>query len=190
MTLTDALATLAPAIPEGTVCIHANGYIGRAGCAARDRDENFYMIGSMGLAGSIGVGVALAQPRRRVLVLDGDGNVLMNLGGLATIAARKPANLLHVCFDNSAHASTGAQPTISGSVRLDEIARAAGYRWVGRVETPEALAAEVPAFLAREGPAFLLVRIALGPPGPPGPRIPWSPEEMTGRVRRALGVAR
>src|SRR5438132_4050673 len=158
MTLADALAVLTPAVPNGTVCIHANGYIGRAGCAARDRDECFYMIGSMGLASSIGLGVALAQPRRRVLVLDGDGNVLMNLGTLATIAAARPANLHHVCFDNGAHASTGAQPTITDRVHLDAIARAAGYRWVARVETPDALAAEVPPFLACEGPAFLLVR--------------------------------
>jgi len=190
MTLTDALAVLAPLVPEGTACIHANGYIGRAGCAVRDRDECFYMIGSMGLAASIGLGVALAQPRRRVLVLDGDGNVLMNLGTLATIAAARPANLLHVCFDNGAHASTGAQPTISDRVRLDEVARAAGYRSVRRVETRAALAAEAPAFLAEEGPAFLLVRIALGPPGPPGPRIPLTPAAMAARTRAALGKAR
>ena len=188
MTLADALAVLAPMIPQGTVCIHANGYIGRAGCAARDADENFYMIGSMGLASSIGLGLALARPERRVLVLDGDGNVLMNLGALASIAAAAPRNLLHVCLDNGAHASTGAQPTISGRVHLDEIARAVGYGWVGRVETQDALAAEAPGFLAREGPAFLLVRIALGPPGPPGPRIPHTPEAMTARLRRALAV--
>ena len=190
MTLADALAVLTPAVPDGTVCIHANGYIGRAGCAVRDRDECFYMIGSMGLASSIGLGVALAQPRRRVLVLDGDGNVLMNLGTLATIAAARPANLLHVCFDNGAHASTGAQPTVSDRVPLDELARAAGYRFVGRVETRAALAAAAPAFLAREGPAFLLVRIALGPPGPPAPRIPHAPEAMTARLRRGLGAGR
>src|SRR2546426_6503216 len=139
MTLTDALAILAPLVPEGIACIHANGYIGRAGCAARDRDECFYMIGSMGLGASIGLGIALAQPRRRVLVLDGDGNVLMNLGTLATIAAKQPANLLHVCFDNRAHASTGAQPTISDRVRLDEIARAAGERFARPGETRAAL---------------------------------------------------
>ena len=190
MTLADALAVLAPAIPEGTVCVHANGFIGRAGHAARDRDECFYMIGSMGLAASIGLGIALAQPRRRVLVLDGDGNVLMNLGTLATIAATRPPNLLHVCFDNSAHASTGAQATVSDRVRLEEVARAAGYRSVVRVDSREALSAEAPAFLAREGPAFLLVRIALGPPGPPGPRIPHTPEEMAARLRRALGAPR
>jgi len=189
VTLTEALAILAPHIPAGTACIHANGYVSRAGCAARDREECFYMIGSMGLAASIGLGVALTRPDRRVLVLDGDGNVLMNPGALASIGAAAPPNLHHVCFDNGAHASTGGQRTISDRVRLEEVARACGYRWSGRVETAEALAAEVPALLGREGPAFLLIRIALGPPGPPGPRIPHAPEAMTARLRRALGAA-
>jgi len=190
MTLSEALALLAPQVPEGTVSIHANGYIGRAGYAARDRDESFYMIGSMGLASSIGLGIALAQPARRVLVLDGDGNVLMNLGTLATIAARAPANLLHVCFDNGAHASTGGQPTVSDRVQLDEVARAAGYRAVVRVEDTGALAAVAPDFLARHGPAFLLVRVALAPAEKPAPRVPHTPEAMTERLRRALGAAR
>jgi len=188
MTLAEAFGVLVPAIPAGTVCIHANGHIGRAGCAARDADECFYMIGSMGLASSIGLGVALARPERRVLMLDGDGNVLMNLGTLATVAARGPRNLLHLCFDNGAHASTGGQATISDRVRLDEVARAAGYRSVARVETPEALAAAAPRFLASEGPAFLLVRLALG--GAPAPRVPHAPEAMTARLRRALGAER
>jgi thiamine pyrophosphate-dependent acetolactate synthase large subunit-like protein len=186
MTLTEALAVLLPAVPEGTACIHANGYIGRAGYAARDRDQCFYMIGSMGLASSIGLGIALAQPERLVVVLDGDGNVLMNLGALATIAAARPPNLLHVCFDNRAHASTGGQPTVSDRVQLDDLARAAGYRAVARVEAPAALDAEVPALLGRLGPTFLLVRIELGPPGPPAPRIPHAPETMAARLRRAL----
>jgi sulfopyruvate decarboxylase subunit beta len=186
MTLGDALGVLAPHLTD-EVCVHANGYISRAGHAARDRDTCFYMIGSMGLAASIGLGIALAQPRRRVLVLDGDGNVLMGMGGLADIAAARPANLLHVCFDNHAHASTGAQATIADQVQLDEVARAAGYRWTARVETPAELARVVPEFLRLSGPAFLLVRIALGPPGAPGTRIPYSPEAMTARLRRALG---
>ena len=188
MILNEALALIVPHL-RNEVCVHANGYISRAAFGARDRDECFYMVGSMGLASSIGLGLALARPDRRIVVFDGDGNVLMNLGTLGTVAAAAPPNLLHLCFDNEAHASTGGQPTISNRVPLDAIARAAGYRWTGRVETPEALAAEAPAFVAREGPAFLLVKVELGPPGPPGPRIPHTPAEMTARLRRALGVA-
>jgi len=189
MTLGEALGELVPHLRD-ELCVHSNGYISRAGCAARDRPECFYMIGSMGLAASIGLGLALAQPSRRVLVLDGDGNVLMNPGALASIAAAAPSNLLHVCFDNGVHASTGGQPTVSDRVRLDELACAAGYRWAGRVESRAALSDLAGEFLTREGPAFLLVRIALGPPGPPGPRVPHAPEEMTSRLRRTLGVAR
>jgi thiamine pyrophosphate-dependent acetolactate synthase large subunit-like protein len=186
MLLTDALGLIAPHLRD-EVCVHANGYLSRAAFALRDDDRCFYMIGSMGLAASIGLGIAMAQPARRVVVFDGDGNVLMNLGTLATIAAVAPRNLLHLCFDNAAHASTGGQPTISDRVALEQVARAAGYRWAGRVESPAELADEAPRFLAREGPAFLLVRVALGPPGPPGRRIPHPPEAMTARLRRALG---
>jgi sulfopyruvate decarboxylase subunit beta len=188
MTLHDALAILVPHLgDELRVC--SNGFMSRAAYGAGDSEGSFYMIGSMGLAASIGLGIAMAQPRRRVLVLDGDGNVLMNMGTLATIAVAAPSNLLHVCFDNSAHASTGGQPTISSRVRLEAMARAAGYRSAERVETPEALEAAVPGFLGARGPAFLLVRTDLGPPGAPGPRIPFTPVEMTARMRRALGAA-
>jgi thiamine pyrophosphate-dependent acetolactate synthase large subunit-like protein len=188
MTLRDALDRIAPRLRD-EVCVHANGHLSRAAFGVRDADTSFYMIGSMGLASSIGLGIALGRPDRRVIVFDGDGNVLMNLGTLAMIAAAAPPNLLHLCFDNSAHASTGGQPTISDRVALDSLARAAGYRWTGRVESPEALDEALPGFLARPGPAFLLVRIALAPPGAPGPRIPWTPVEMTARLRRALGPA-
>ena len=186
MNLTEALALVVPHLGDA-VCVHANGYISRAGHAARDTERCFYMIGSMGLASSIGLGVALTAPARRVVVLDGDGNVLMNPGALCSIAAAGPANLYHLCFDNGAHASTGGQHTISDRVRLEELARAAGYRSAERVESTTALAAVLPAFFARPGPAFLLARIALGPSGPPGVRIPHTPEEMTARLRGALG---
>jgi len=154
----------------------------------RDTAGCFYMIGSMGLASSIGLGIALVQPRQRVVVFDGDGNVLMNMNTLARIAAAAPRNLVHLCFDNGAHASTGGQATISGTVHLDEVARAAGYRWSGRVDDAGALADVVPRVMAQDGPSFLLMKIALGPAGAPGPRIPHTPEQMTHRLRRALGA--
>lgn len=188
MTSKDALAILVPHL-QGALRVHANGFLSRAAFGTADDEGCFYMIGSMGLASSIGLGLALAQPKRRVVVLDGDGNVLMNMGTLATIATQAPPNLLHVCFDNGAHASTGGQKTIADRVPLDRMAATAGYRWTGRVSTPEALAEEAPRFVEREGPAFLLVEIQLGPPGAPGPRIPYTPEEMTARMRRATGVA-
>jgi thiamine pyrophosphate-dependent acetolactate synthase large subunit-like protein len=187
MTLRDALAVVAPRL-GAAVRIHANGYMSRAAYGAGDDERCFYMIGSMGLASSIGLGLALARPAERVVVFDGDGNVLMNLGTLARIAAAAPPNLVHLCFDNGAHASTGAQATISGAVALDDVARAAGYRRVARVDAGGALAAAVDRALAEDGPSFVLVKIALGPDGPPGPRIELTPPAMTRRLRHALGV--
>jgi thiamine pyrophosphate-dependent acetolactate synthase large subunit-like protein len=78
---------------------------------AGDRPENFYTWGSMGLASSIGLGLAMAKPERRVLVLDGDGSLLMNLGSLATIADVAPANLVVIVWDNELYGTTGGQPT-------------------------------------------------------------------------------
>jgi thiamine pyrophosphate-dependent acetolactate synthase large subunit-like protein len=79
--------------------------------AAGDRPRNFYTWGSMGLASSIGLGIALAQPDIRVIVLDGDGSMLMNLGSLATIGLLRPDNLLVIVMDNEEYATTGGQPT-------------------------------------------------------------------------------
>ena len=79
--------------------------------AAGDRPQNFYTWGSMGLASSIGLGLALARPDVRVIVLDGDGSLLMNLGSLATIGLLHPANLVVVVMDNQEYATTGGQPT-------------------------------------------------------------------------------
>lgn len=79
--------------------------------AAGDRPRNFYTWGSMGLASSVGLGIALARPEVRVLVLDGDGALLMNLGSLATIGLLRPANLTVIVMDNEEYATTGGQPT-------------------------------------------------------------------------------
>jgi thiamine pyrophosphate-dependent acetolactate synthase large subunit-like protein len=79
--------------------------------AAGDRDANFYTWGSMGLASSIGLGLAMAQPQRRVVVLDGDGSLLMNLGSLATIGWVRPANLILIVWDNALYGTTGGQAT-------------------------------------------------------------------------------
>ena len=141
---------------ELVVC--CNGMIGREAFVARDREANFYMIGSMGLALSIGLGVATCQPEKRVVVLDGDGNVLMGAGVLGSAVAANATNLLHVVFDNEAHGSTGDQRTITEHLDLAALARASGYRWAERVE-PDALADAMPAFLEREGPAMLLVKV-------------------------------
>src|SRR5205823_13295675 len=84
--------------------------------AAGHRPQNFYMLGSMGLAFPIALGVALAQPKRRVFALEGDGSLLMQMGCLSTIAALRPANLCMIVMDNGLYQITGAQPTAAAAV--------------------------------------------------------------------------
>src|SRR5438067_13586317 len=108
--------------------------------AAGDRPQNFYTWGSMGLASSIGLGLALARPDLRVFVLDGDGSLLMNLGSLATIGFLRPANLVLVVMDNEEYATTGGQPTpTAAGADLDAAARAMGIAETAIVRTREEL---------------------------------------------------
>lgn len=168
--------------------VAANGMISREAFACRDRPESFYMIGSMGLAAAIGLGVALARPERRVVVLDGDGNLLMGLSTLAMVGERRPANLLHVVLDNEVYGSTGGQRSISDRVVLEEMALAAGYLWGRRVEDEVALVDGLREALGTEGPAFLLVKVS--PEDVPGtPRVSHAPEDLAERFRQAAREA-
>lgn len=185
MRLAAALQALAPLLGDAVV-VHANGYIARASFNVEDRPGNFYMIGSMGLASSIGLGVALARPDRRVVVYDGDGNLLMNLGTTAMIAATRPANLIHVVFDNGVYASTGNQPAVSRQVRLDQIAAAAGYASSVRVAAPDELAAAFASALHADGPAFILAEIEVETGPFTGGRVTHSPEQIRDRVAAAI----
>ncbi|HLB44007.1 MAG TPA: thiamine pyrophosphate-dependent enzyme, partial [Candidatus Limnocylindrales bacterium] len=124
---------MAEALRGDWLAVACNGMIGRELYAHGDRATRFYMIGSMGLASSIGLGLALVQPAKTVVVFDGDGNLLMNLATLGSIAASGVRNLYHVVFDNAAHGSTGHQRTISDRVPLDRVALAAGYARAVRV---------------------------------------------------------
>lgn len=101
--------------------VATTGMISRELFVVRDRPENFYMCGSMGCALGIGLGVALSQPRRRVVVLDGDGAALMSLGSLALARHLRLGNLEHIILDNGTYASTGDQPTCSAAVDFADI---------------------------------------------------------------------
>jgi len=163
--------------------VACNGFLSREAYALCDRPANFYMIGSMGVAPAIGLGVALARPARKVLILDGDGNVLMGMGTLATIGALKPKNVIHIVFDNEVYGSTGNQPTLSQVVRLDHVAKAAGYLKVERVRELDDLVYAVRSMLKQDGPSFLLVKVSeladdVG-------RVAIEPPAMTERFRNA-----
>ena len=163
---------------------HANGYICRESFSLADRPQSFYMIGSMGLAPAIGLGLALTQPTRRVIVFDGDGNLLMNLGILAMIAARRPANFVHLVFDNEVYGSTGNQASLSRGVRLDLLAAATGFATAVAVTEPWALESALRAAWAADGPHFVLVKVT--PEEADVPRIPYAPAVLRDRFRAAV----
>ena len=94
----------------------------------KDRPENFYMIGSMGLASSIGFGLALARPDKDIVVIDGDGSLLMNMGSLVTVFAHNPRNLTWIVINNGAYGSTGNQDTYAQVLDLCEIAKSVGFK--------------------------------------------------------------
>jgi sulfopyruvate decarboxylase subunit beta len=181
----EAIALLLDRIGDAPV-IHCNGYIARESFSLTDRPQNFYMIGSMGMASSIGLGVALSRPDRKVIVFDGDGNVLMNLGALATIAATAPANFFHVVFDNGAYASTGYQKTLSDRIDLAKVARAAGYRTAIEADTADGLRGAATGFFREKGPGFLLIRIDPKSEENTFGRITHSPEEIARRFMNAI----
>ncbi len=168
---------------DDQLVVACNGMIGREVFTANDREATFYMIGSMGLALSIGIGVAQCQPKKRVVVIDGDGNVLMGAGVLGSAAAAGLTNLHHIVLDNEAHGSTGDQRTITTDVDLHAVAKASGYAYAERVEG-DALAEALPAFFKRPGPAMLLVKVAKG--NVEGiARVSHTPAEITARFSRA-----
>ena len=138
--------------------ISANGFISRDLFDACDRNSNFYMIGSMGLASSIGLGVALKNTKKKIFVFDGDGNILMNLGSLITIGITKPKNLVHVIFDNSSHESTGGQPTATNKIQLNKIAKSANYK-VFQVKTKNQLVKILKKIKLVTGPIMIIVKI-------------------------------
>ena len=139
--------------------ISANGFISRDLFSISDTRPTFYMIGSMGLASSIGLGIALKDPGKKVFVFDGDGNILMNLGSLTTIGSLKPKNLVHVVFDNSVHESTGSQPTNTNFVSIEKIAKASNYIHTFTVRTADNFEKILRKIKKLKGPIMIVVKI-------------------------------
>ena len=113
---------------EDEIVICNIGFPSRELYDIKDREKNFYMIGSMGLASSIGLGLALAKPDKDIVVIDGDGALLMNMGSLVTINACRPRNLTWIVINNGAYGSTGNQETYAKDLNLSEIASSVGLK--------------------------------------------------------------
>ena len=181
---TEAFEEIIPLLTNEFV-IHANGYICRESFNIKDRAENFYMIGSMGLASAIGLGVAVSRPNQKTVILDGDGNVLMSMGTLAMIAAAAPKNLLHIVIDNEAYESTGSQSSLSNSVSLEKVAQSAGYLQTKKVSKKNHVKEAFQELMIKDGPSFLLIKVEPSFDKSTG-RVHHTPEEITARFMKNL----
>ena len=133
--------------------------------AAGDRPANFYTWGSMGLASSIGLGLAMARPDLRIFVVDGDGSLLMNLGSLATIGWTRPSNLVLIVWDNQTYGTTGGQDTATAhGADLEAAARAMGATATATVATVEALRAAIARSRVEPGPWVIVAKVAESAP--------------------------
>ena len=147
-----------------------------------DEKLDFPLSGCMGKASSVGLGIALAHPERKVLILDGDGSLLMNLGTMVTMASKSPENLYHFLFDNGVYAVTGGQP-VPGSGRADweQMAKGAGYAAVYSFDNLEDLTTGIDQVLASQGPVFVHLAVA--------PEIENTPVQFRPRARRNIHTA-
>ncbi|MDR2110953.1 MAG: phosphonopyruvate decarboxylase [Spirochaetaceae bacterium] len=194
----EMLRALKTGAPEDAVFLATTGFTGRELYELGDEPNNLYMAGSLGCVSSLGLGVSLARPDKKVLVLDGDGSLLMRAGSLGvnawylagptsqTWSEGKTAAMLHILFDNQAHESTGGQFTVSPGINYPLLAKAFGYPEISKVTSPGALKRTVEGWGKAGGLRFVYVPVILGASENLGrPKI--KPYEAAERLKRFLG---
>ena len=137
-TRTPVLEVIQEQLGQEVAVIATTGKTGRELYEVGDLKNQFYMVGSMGCALAFGLGIALSKPNLKVVVIDGDGALLMRTGTMATVGAYRPKNLVHVLIDNEAHDSTGGQGTVTGGISFGAVARGFGYEQVYSTDQLEA----------------------------------------------------
>ncbi len=181
----EAIEKILEHIQADDLILSTTGMISREVFTTDDRPGNFYMIGSMGLLSSFGLGLAMLTPERRAFVLEGDGSALMSLGTLPLIAAERPGNLVHMILDNEVYESTGGQPSISSKVDLAEVGKSCGYPRVVRVDDIEGLESALLECDASPGPHLILVKAGIAPVEGI-PRVSHSPTEIRDRFKGSV----
>ncbi len=169
----EAIKEIAECLEDELVICNI-GFPSRELYAVKDSPNHFYMLGSMGMASSIGLGLAMSV-NRKVVVFDGDGSVLMNMGSLVTIFSQNPENLILVVFDNQCYGSTGSQCTYTTKIDLLEVAKSVGFEktfvYEEKINFKEVLASG--------GPAFVHMKVKPG--NADVPIIDMEPEEIKER---------
>lgn len=164
-----------------SIILATTGYTGRELYSLADKANQFYMVGSMGCVSSIALGIALKQPHKKVIVIDGDGAVLMRMGAMVMLGHYRPKNLLHIVLDNGAYESTGGQTTISSSVNFSGVAKNCGYEIVldsGHYQT------EIKKWCTGLGFIHIRTKLHTGTVNYPRPTI--TPPEVADRIRNLL----
>lgn len=158
----EALQAIAPLIKDELFVTTAGGATAEWN-AVRPGDGNI-QVKTLGLCSSIGLGLAISLPKRKVFVFDGDGALWMNLGSLATIGLHQPKNLIHICWDNKQYESSGGEPTVStaGNIDFAGVARSAGIQSACSASTVEELKQAVRNALSHDGPHFIWAQIEAG----------------------------
>jgi len=164
--------------------ITTTGMISREAFSAEDRKENFYMVGSMGLVTPVALGAALSL-NKKVIGIEGDGSMFLNLGSLSMVGSRKPENLITIVLDNGCYESTGGQYCISTELDLNSIAKSCGYINTAKVEFEKSLKEKFKLFLEKTGPSFLLVKVEVSRQEAV-PRVKHSPEEIKERFIKEI----
>lgn len=158
----EAISAVLDRTNHNEVILSTTGRVSRALNHLRkergDHLQDFFTLGSMGCVSAIALGIS-SQTTKSVLVLDGDGSVLMQMGTLASIGNQKPKNLYHIIFDNNGYCSTGCQPTISDSVDFELIARGCSYKFVNTANNLEDFKIFLEEMLSQEGPGLLVAKV-------------------------------
>ena len=167
MSREEAIQTVAAALGERDCIVSTTGMISRElfeyrATMNQSHERDFLTVGSMGHASQIALGIALAQPERRVWCFDGDGAVIMHMGSLAIIASKSPKNFVHVVFNNGAHDSVGGQPTVGLKIDLPSVAKAVGYKAVYSVNKKVDLETILNHVTVQDGPALVEVKVKKG----------------------------
>lgn len=171
MSREEAIQTVAAALGEKDCIVSTTGMISRELFEYRtamnqSHERDFLTVGSMGHASQIALGIALAQPERRVWCFDGDGAAIMHMGSMAIVANKAPKNYVHVVFNNGAHDSVGGQPTVGLKMDLPAVAKAVGYKSVYSVDSKDGLEKQLSIINSQlsiyEYPIFLEIRVRKG----------------------------
>lgn len=167
MSREEAIQTVAAALGEKDCIVSTTGMISRElfeyrAAMNQGHERDFLTVGSMGHASQIALGIALAQPERRVWCFDGDGAAIMHMGSMAIVANKEPKNYVHVVFNNGAHDSVGGQPTVGLKIDLPAIAKAVGYKNAFTIDNKEDLLDCLKAVDSLVGPTLLQVCVKKG----------------------------